>query len=325
MSISRTFSLVSTLALSVGLLAGTTCVVAQTQYRILVGYPPGGVQDQQARVLADRLREATGRPFIVETRAGASGQLAVDTLLQSPADGATLLMTTDSNVSIYPHTVRKPTYTPDDFAPVSHTGDYRMALAVGTAVPATDVRSFIAWTQGPAGPAGYGTPGAGSILHFYGVLLAQATGARLTHVAYKGTGPAIADLVGGHVPVAVVPLGSLLPHAKAGKVRVLGQTGDGRSAEFSDIPTFRELGYSTLSASGWYGLFARGGTPADLVRRYHEVVQQSLRTPELTKRMRDWQLERRELTPAQFMDLVRADTERWAPVIKSSGFTAGSE
>jgi tripartite-type tricarboxylate transporter receptor subunit TctC len=296
---------------------------AQT-YRVLVGYPPGGVQDQQARVLAEKLREATGHPFIAETRAGASGQLAVDELLRAPADGTTLLMTTDSNVAIYPATVKKRTYTPADFAPIAHTGDYRVALAVGTAVPVRDLRSFIAWSQGPAGPVGYGTPGAGSILHFYGILIAQATGARLTHVPYKGTGPAITDLAGGHVPAAVVPLGSLLPHAKAGKVRILGQTGDDR-ADASEVPTFRELGFPQLAASGWYGIFARAGTPPDLVRRYHDVVAQALGSPEGAKRMREWQLEPRSLTPAQFMDLVKADTQRWSAVVKASGFTLDSE
>jgi tripartite-type tricarboxylate transporter receptor subunit TctC len=296
---------------------------AQT-YRVLVGYPPGGVQDQQARVLAEKLREGTGHAFIAETRAGATGQLAVDELLRAPADGLTLLMTTDSNVAIYPATVKKRSYTPADFAPIAHTGDYRMALAVGTGVPVSDLKSFVTWSQGAAGPVGYGTPGAGSILHFYGILIAQVTGARLTHVPYKGTGPAITDLTGGHVPAAVVPLGSLLPHAKAGKVRILGQTGDGR-ADASDVPTFRELGFGQLAASGWYGLFARAGTPPEVVSRYHDIVVKSLGSPEGAKRMRDWQLEPRSLTPAQFMDLVRADTQRWAAVVKASGFTLESE
>lgn len=299
---------------------------AQTSWRILVGYPPGGVQDQQARLFAEKLKEATGRPFIVETRAGASGALAAEALVAAPADGATLLMTADSNVSVYPHIVRKPRYLPvDDFAAVAHTGDYRIALAVANSVTARDLNSFVAWSKSQPGGAAYGTAGAGTNLHFQGVLIAQLTGARMSHVPYKGTGPAIIDLVGGHVPAGVLPLGSLVPHARAGKLHVLAQTGEGRSPSFADVPSFKELGYPALSFSGWYGLFARAGTPPDLVRRYNEVVLQSLRTPELKERMRGWELDIRELSPAQFQALVKEDTERWGPVIRGSGFTPESE
>ena len=318
---------VAALALVGASLAGASIpAAAQTQYRILVGYPPGGVQDQEARIFANTLREATGRPFVVETRTGAAGQLAAEALLLAPADGATLLMTADSNISVYPHTVKKAAYTPlTDFVPIAHTGDYRIALAVGAAVPASDLQTFIKWTQAQPGPSGYGTAGAGTNLHFYGVLLAQATGARMYHVPYRGTGPAIIDLIAGHIPAAVLPLGSLLPHVNAGKVRVLGQTGDNRSASLPDVPSFKELGYPALSFSGWYGLFARAGTPADMVDRYNEIVVQALRTPEIKKRMREFELDIRELTPQQFLAMVKADTERWGPVIRSSGFTARSE
>jgi tripartite-type tricarboxylate transporter receptor subunit TctC len=224
---SRMFVSVAALALAgVSLASASFPAAAQTQYRILVGYPPGGVQDQEARIFADKLREATGRPFVVETRTGAAGQLAAEALLLAAPDGAPLLMTADSNISVYPHTVKKAAYSPlIDFVPIAHTGDYRIALAVGTAVPANDLRAFINWTQAQPGPSGYGTAGAGTNLHFYGVLLGQTTGARMSHVAYRGTGPAIIDLVAGHIPAAVLPLGSLLPHVKAGKIRVLGQTG----------------------------------------------------------------------------------------------------
>lgn len=307
------------LALSVSLPA------AAQQHRVLVGFPPGGVIDLQARAVAERLREVTGQPFIVETRAGATGRIAVGALLQSKADGNTLLVTPDSHLTIYPHLVRKRPYSLADFAPVAHAGDYRMALAVSPTVPAADLRSFIAWTQKQAGNVGYGTPGAGGTPHFYGVLLGQVTGARLTHVPYKGTGPAINDLVGGHVPAAVVPLGSLLPNAKSGKLRILGNSGEGRSPAAPDVPTFRELGYPALSDAGWYVLLTPAGTPPDMVRRYNDVVVQMLQTPEMAKRMREWQLDTRKLTAAQVTDMIRADSERWAAVVKSSGFTPASD
>lgn len=309
-------------------LTATHCNLANAQsvWRILVGYPPGGVQDQQARLFAEKLREATGRPFIVETRAGAAGQLAVDTLATSPTDGATLLMTADSNISVWPHTVRKPAYLPvNDFAGVAHTGDYRIALAVAANTPVKDLAGFVAYSKTQPGPVGYGTAGAGTNLHFHGVLISQITGARMNHVPYKGTGPAIVDLTGGHVPAGVLPLGSLAPHARAGKLHVIAQTGDGRSTSFPEVPSFKELGHAALSFSGWYGLFARAGTSPEVIRRYNEVVVQSMKTTELRDKMRTWELDIRELTPAQFQALVREDTERWGPVIRASGFTASSE
>ena len=317
----KTFTSLAVLGLAIASLPAA----AQTQYRVLVGYPPGGVQDQEARIFAEKLREATGRPFVVETRSGAAGQLAVDAMLAAPADGATVLMTADSNISVYPHTVKKASFTVEDLAPVAHAGDYRIALAVGTAVAPNDLRAFIDWSKTQPGPVGYGTAGAGTNLHFHGVLFAQTTGARMNHVGYRGTGPAIVDLVAGHVPAAVLPLGSLLAQTKAGKIKVLAQTGDNRSASFADVPSFRELGFPALSFSGWYGLVARAGTPPDLLRRYNDTVVRAIRTPELRERMREFQLDIRELSAEQFTAFVKADTERWGPIIRGSGFTAGSE
>jgi tripartite-type tricarboxylate transporter receptor subunit TctC len=305
-------------------LAASFPAIAQ-QHRILVGFPPGGVVDQLARVFAERLRDATGHPFIVETRSGATGQIAINELLQAPRDGTTMLMAVDSNLTIQPHLAKKPSYVLSDFSPVAHAGDFRIGVAVNPAVPAADFQSFVAWSQKQPGPVGYGMPGAGGTLHLYGVLLAQVTGAKITPVPYKGTGPAIVDLTGNHVPAAVVPLGSLIPHAKSGKVRILGQSGDSRSPIAPDVPTLRELGHAALAGSGWYGLIARAGTPAETVRRYNEIVVQAIRTPEMAKRMRDWQLDARELNPAQFANLIKSDSERWAAVVKSAGFSLTSE
>jgi tripartite-type tricarboxylate transporter receptor subunit TctC len=307
--------------LACGALAASP-VFAQ-QYRVLVGYPPGGVQDQSARIFAEKLREATGRPFIVETRAGNTGQIAIDTLLSAPADGATVLMTADSNVTVWPHTFKKPPYGPGDFAAIAHSGDYRLALAVGAAVPASDIKSFVAWSKTQSGGVSYGTAGAGSVLHFQGVLISQATSAPMTHVPYKGTGPAVVDLVAGHLPAVVLPLGPLVPHVKAGKIKVIAQTGAERSAILPSVPSFREIGYPTLSASGWYGLVGRAGMPAELVQRYNDILVRAMRTPELREKItRDFQLDVRYLTAEQFQQHIREDHERWSPIIRSSGFTA---
>jgi tripartite-type tricarboxylate transporter receptor subunit TctC len=144
-------------------------------------------------------------------------------------------------------------------------------------------------------------------------------------VPYRGTGPAVVDLVDGHVPATVLPMGALLPHVKAGKIRILAQTGENRSASLPDVPSFKELGYPMLAFSGWYGVFAPAGTSAEIVSRYNDAIVKAIRTPEIRERMRGFELEPREMTAAEFQAFVRADTERWAPIIKASGFTAASE
>jgi tripartite-type tricarboxylate transporter receptor subunit TctC len=299
---------------------------AQAPGRVVVPYPPGGALDAMARLIADRLGDATGRRFVVENRAGAAGAIGSASVKGAPADGSALLFAPDSNISVYPGTVAKPSYVPlSDFVSIAHTGDYRISLAAHPSVPASDLTSFIAWTKTQPGPVGYGTAGAGTNLHFYGVLFTQVSGAHLNHVPYRGTGPAVVDLVAGHVPATVLPMGALLPHVKAGKIRILAQTGENRSASLPDVPSFKELGYPMLAFSGWYGVFAPAGTSAEIVSRYNDAIVKAIRTPEIRERMRGFELEPREMTAAEFQAFVRADTERWAPIIKASGFTAASE
>jgi tripartite-type tricarboxylate transporter receptor subunit TctC len=312
--ISLVFTLVSTAAL------------AQTPGRVVVPYPPGGALNAMGRLIADRLGEATGRAYVVENRAGAAGAIGSATLRGGPTDGSVLLFAPDSNISVYPATTAKPAYVPlSDFVALAHGGDYRISLAVHPSVPANDLKSFIAWTRTQPGPVGYGTAGAGTNLHFYGVLFTQVSGANMNHVPYRGTGPAVVDLIAGHLPATVLPLGGLLPNARAGKIRILAQTGDNRSPSLPEVPSFKEAGFPMLAFSGWYGFFAPAGTPTEIVERYNDVIVKAIRTPEIQERMRGFELEPREMSAAQFQAFVKADTERWAPIIKASGFTATSE
>jgi len=322
MKFPQIFSLIGALALA----WGSTLAAAQAPHRVVVPYPPGGGLNAVARLIADKLAEAAGRPFVVENRAGAAGQIGTASLKGAATDGSVLLVAPDSNISVYPATVVKPAYIPlTDFVAIAHCGDYRISLAVHASVPAKDLRSFVAWTGTQPGAVGYGTAGAGTNLHFYGVLFAQVSGAQMNHVPCRGTGPAVVDLVAGHLPATMLPIGALLPHAKAGKIRILAQTGENRSASLPDVPSFKDLGHPMLAFSGWYGFFAPAGTPAEIVNRYNEVIVKAIRTPQIAERMRAFELEPREMSVAQFQAFVKADTERWAPIIRASGFTAASE
>lgn len=304
----------------------SSVATAQAPGRLIVPYPPGGSLNAMARLIGDRLSESTGRAFVVENRAGAAGAIGSALLKGGATDGSLLLFAPDSNISVYPATVVKPAYVPlSDFVAVAHSGDYRIALAVHPSVPATDARSFVAWTKTQPGPVGYGTAGAGTNLHFYGVLFAQVSGAQMTHVPYKGTGPAVVDLLAGHVPATVLPLGGMLANHKAGKIRIIAQTGEGRSSSLADVSAFREAGFPQLAVSGWYGVFAPAGTPAEIVNRYNEAIVRALRTNDLRERMKGFELEPREMTAQEFQAFVKADTERWSPIIKASGFTPAAD
>src|SRR4051812_7341928 len=299
---------------------------AQNAGRVIVPYPPGGSIDAMARIVAGKLGDATGRTFVVENRGGAAGAIGSASVKGGPNDGSLVLIAPDSNISVYPATVAKPAYVPlEDFVAIAHTGDYRIALSVHPSVPANDLKSFIAWTKSQPDGVGYGTAGAGTNLHFYGVLFAHVSGANMKHVPYRGSGPAVTDAIAGHIPALMLPFGSQLANIKAGRLRVLAQTGADRTASAPDAPSFKELGYPMLAFPGWYGIFAPAGTPADIVNHYNDVIVKAIRTPELRERMKSLELEPREMTAAQFQAFVKADTERWAPIIKASGFTPAAE
>jgi tripartite-type tricarboxylate transporter receptor subunit TctC len=308
------------------LLAAAGVAGAQPAGRVVVPYPPGGSIDVMGRVIAGKLAEATGRAFVVENRAGAAGAIGAASVKGGPTDGSLVLIAPDSNISVYPATVTKPAYAPlEDFVAIAHTGDYRIALTVHPSVPAQDLKSFIAWTRSQPDAVGYGTAGAGTNLHFYGALFAQVSGANMKHVPYRGSGPAVIDLVAGHIPAVMLPFGSQLAQLKAGKLRMLAQTGENRAASAPDVPSFKELGYPMLAFPGWYGIFAPAATPAEIVNRYNDVIVKAIRAPEVRERMRAVELEPREMSPAEFQAFVKADTERWAPIIKASGFTPSAE
>jgi tripartite-type tricarboxylate transporter receptor subunit TctC len=290
------------------------------------GYPPGGAVDALARIFGERLAESLGRPVVVETRAGAAGRIAAMAVKAAAPDGNTLMVVPDSQITLYPHTVSKPVYdTLKDFVPIAHLGSYPIAFAINPNIPAKDLHEFVAWTKTAPKNASYGSGGTGSTLHFLGLMVGQATGAPLVHVSYRGVGPAMTDVMGGQIPAVILPLGTLLSQASAGKVRILAHSGSTRSAAAPGIPTFKELGYPTVEANGWFGLFAAAGTPPEIVARYNSIVIQALRTAATREKLRALDLEAREMTPAEIVATLKVEYGRWAPIVKASGFSADSQ
>ena len=314
------------LALALGLACSAALAQgSRAPAHMLVGYPPGGAVDVLGRIFAEPMSEALGRPVVVENRPGAVGQIAAEILKAATPDGGTLMLAPDATVIIRPQTLSKPPFDPlADFAPVAHTGNWAFALGVHAGLPVKTLSGYLAWVKADAARAVFASSGAGGSTHFFGVLLGQTAGVPLRQVSYKGAGPAILDVVAGHVPATIQPLGTLLAQARAGKIAVLAMSSKERSPGAPGVPTFAELGYPALSAEGWFGIFAPAATPAATVEKLNGAFVRAMRTQGVKDKMRGLELEVREMSAAEFAGIVRTDYGRWGPIIRASGFRGDS-
>jgi tripartite-type tricarboxylate transporter receptor subunit TctC len=305
-------------------LASAAAAHAQTDkpVRIVVGFPAGATLDSLARQVAEKLRVSLNQPVIVENRVGAAGRLAAEFVKGQPGDGMTLLMTPLANMVTMPHSHKGLRYDPfADFAPVSHVANFQLAFAVGPAVPSQNLRDYVALVKTDPKAGNYASAAAGSIPHFLGVMFARTAGIEMTHVPYKGTAPALTDLVGGQIAAAVMTVPDIAQLQRAGKVRALAVAGAKRSEALPDVPTFREQGFD-LEGTGWYAVFAPAATPKETVDRLSRLIAQATQSPDLRAWIEKGGMEATGTTPAQLAAIVRADYDRWGPVIKASGFTS---
>jgi tripartite-type tricarboxylate transporter receptor subunit TctC len=293
--------------------------------RIIVPFPAGGGTDVAARLIADKLRGNYAPAVIVENRVGASGRTGVEAVAHAAPDGTTLLFTPDFLMTVYPHSFKKLGYDPlADFAPIALIARSGLALAAGPALPAQvkTVRQYLDWARANPKQAFYATTAAGGTPHFVGVMLARDAGVALSPVHYKGGAPALQDLMGGQIAVSINPIGELLPQLQGGKVRVLAVTSDKRSKFLPDVPTMAESGLPNIVISPWLGFFAPAKTPADLVKRLANGVTDATQHGEAQIGMLKLGMEPQAMTPLAFREVLRADLERWGPIVKASGFKA---
>jgi tripartite-type tricarboxylate transporter receptor subunit TctC len=293
--------------------------------RIIVPFPAGGGTDVAARLIADKLRGNYAPAVIVENRVGASGRTGVEAVAHAAPDGTTLLFTPDFLMTVYPHSFKKLGYDPlADFAPIALVARSGLALAAGPALPAQvkTVRQYLDWARANPKQAFYATTAAGGTPHFVGVMLARDAGVALSPVHYKGGAPALQDLMGGQIAVSINPIGELLPPLQGGKVRVLAVTSDKRSKFLPDVPTMAESGLPNIVISPWLGFFAPAKTPADLVKRLANGVTDATQHGEAQIGMLKLGMEPQAMTPLAFREVLRADLERWGPIVKASGFKA---
>jgi tripartite-type tricarboxylate transporter receptor subunit TctC len=293
--------------------------------RIVTGFAAGGTSDTICRRVATQLAPSYAKTAVVENRTGAGGQIAIQFVKSAAPDGATLLQTPTSMLTIYPHIYKKLPYDPKaDLAPVSLGCVFDFGLAVGPAVPASvkSVPEFLAWAKANPAGANFGSPAAGSTPHFIGALLGKSAGVDLKHAAYRGTQPAMLDLLGGNVSAVSGPVGDLTQHLPSGKVRILGTSGSKRNRFAPDVPTYEEQGIKEGTHSEWFAFFLPSKTPADTVNHLNAAMKTALANKDVVDGLAGFGLEAMSSSPTELADLVARDTAKWGPIVKAVGFTA---
>jgi tripartite-type tricarboxylate transporter receptor subunit TctC len=309
-------------AVVLGLLIGSGAW-AQERITLVAPFPPGGPVDTLARILAEGLQKRTGVPAVVENLPGAAGNLGIDKVKRARPDGRTLLVVPAGNLTINPTLMPNfPFQIERDFAPITMLAKAPNVLVVSSAARIGSLRELIAQAKARPGELSYASPGIGSGLHLAGELFKQQTETDLLHVPYKGTGPALNDVLGGTVPVMFSNLPATLPHIRSGKLIALGLTDTSRTPVASEIPTLAEQGIAGVVVTSWYGLLAPAGTPPALVEQLARDAAEILAQSAVREQLRGQGLSEATQRPAQFAAHIQQETQTWARIIRSRGISA---
>lgn len=290
--------------------------------RWIVPFPPGGPADLLARAVGAKLQEAFGQSVVVENRPGAAGNLGVDQAAKSPADGYTLVVVPTGNITVNPTLFPNLPYKVSDLAPVTLMANVENVLVVNPGVAAKSMQDLVALAKAKPGSLSFASPGPGSQAHLAGEYVKFAAGVDLTHVAYKGTGPALNDLLGGQISMMFSQTSSALPHIKAGKLRAIGAASARRSAVMPDVPTVAEQGFPGFEATSWYALMVPAGTPQDVIARLHAETVKAVRAPDLKEKLAGLGAEAVGNSPAELAAQIQREGARWAEVIRKQGLKA---
>jgi len=291
--------------------------------RMIVPFPPGGGTDILARPIAQKLTERWGQQVIVDNRSGAGGTLGTDLAAKSPPDGYSFILGTNGTHGINQSLYRSLPYnTLKDFTPITMVAIAPNILVVHPSVPAKSVKDLIALAKAKPGQLNYASPGNGTPPHLAAEIFKGMTVVNITHIPYKGAGPAVVDLIGGQVQVMFANAPVVLPHIKAGKLRALGTTSAKRLSVLADFPTIAESGVPGYEADTWYGMFAPSGMPPALLNKINADLVKVLTLPEIKELFASQGAEVTVNTPEQFAKIVRAEVEKWAKVIKQTGIHA---
>ncbi|MEO8441716.1 MAG: tripartite tricarboxylate transporter substrate binding protein [Betaproteobacteria bacterium] len=287
--------------------------------RLVVPYPPGGGADLLSRPIAQALGDKLGQSVVVDNRGGATGMIGTDIVVKSPADGYTVLMASSAEVALNVAVYSKMSYNPErDLAPVTQVASSPLVLVVHPSLPAKNVKEFIALAKKRPGEIGYATAGAGSPHHLTGEWMKLITKIDIIHVPYKGGGPQLIDLLGGHVDSGFLVLPVVAPHLKTGRLRALAVSSTRRSPAIPDVPTLDESGVPGLDVTQWYGVFTPAGTARDIIARLHAEITEIIKLPNVKALMADLGAEPVGSSPAQFGEFLRAEIAKFRNVAKQA-------
>ncbi len=286
--------------------------------RFLVPNPPGGGSDAVARILAQELSRSLGQQIIVDNRAGGGGIIANETAARATPDGYTMLLGFIGPMVIAPAMQKTPYDTLKDYAPVSLVAAGQYMPVLHPSVPAKSLKEFVAWAKANAGKLNYGSAGNGSPLHLAAELFKARAGIEMTHVPYKGGGPATAAILAGEVQVIFGSITSVLPQVKAGKLTPLGVTGAKRSPIAPEYATIAEQGYPGFEMTSWYGVLLPAKTPAAVVNKLNAAIVAALKTQDVEEQMKRQGMDTIGGSPAEFAAYLKSETDKWAKVVKSA-------
>jgi tripartite-type tricarboxylate transporter receptor subunit TctC len=317
-TLQRLASLAATL-----LLAAAAQAQVDKPVRILVGFAAGGSADTAARLIAERMAVELKQPVVVENKPGAGGRIAAEMLKNAAPDGATIMLAPIVVPVLAPLVFAKLNYNPaTDFAPVVHVANFQFGLSVNAGHAAKNVNELLTWFKANPTLANYGTPGPGSLPHFFGVMMSTGAGLDLVHVPFNGGAPLMNALVGNQVSSGIDTLVDQIEMYRSGKTRILATSGATRSPMLPEVPTFAEAGLRGVEGTSWFAIYAPARTPAAAIQQLGAAVNKALAAPEVRERFSKLGLEPTGGSAADLGAIMKRDSERWAPVVKASGFKA---
>jgi tripartite-type tricarboxylate transporter receptor subunit TctC len=328
--LSPSFSWVTSLAVSVsmaGALLSSPAALAQAfpnkPLRLICPFPPGGAVDIASRAIAQELSKNLGQPVTVENRPGAGGNIGGAEAARANPDGYTIFMTTSGIQAINPVLYAKMPFDPNkDLVPVSALVSLNNVLVLHPSIKANSVPEVIAMAKSQPGAMNYASSGSGTSIHMSGEMFKSLTGVNITHIPYKGSAPAMTDLLGGQVMMMFDNIPSAIPHIKSGKLKALATTGSKRDPLLPDLPTLAEAGVAGYESGVWFGLAVPANTPRDVVMKLNAEAIKGTRSPDFVKRMTELGYNIMGTSPEVMLDMSRAEVQRWGPIVRSSGAKA---
>ena len=287
--------------------------------RVVVPYAPGGATDLTARLVGQKMQEAMKQNVLVDNRPGAGGVIGTDIVAKAAPDGYTVLIAVPAEIAILPHLQKMPYDVARDLAPVSLAAVTPLVLVVHPSLPVRSVKDLIAFARARPGQLAYASAGTGGVQHLSGELLKISMKLDMAHVPYKGAGPVMPDLIGGHVPMFFSGMPPAMPHVKAGKLRALAVTTARRSPAAPDVPTMAEAGVPGFDISNWFAYFVPSGTQAEVISRLNSEVNRGLKQPDVREKLASVGAETVGTSPEELAKFVRSESEKFARLVKLSG------